>query len=101
MPVFLVRAHLPDLRATDLDAVVARVATASEQLNHEGFRIRCLHSTYVPTDGWLGCLYQADTHDEVRLATESAVMPFDDIVEAVIYGGHAAFHQGGKRSNAH
>lgn len=99
--MFLVRAKLPNTRVVDVRATVARVATATEQLNREGFRIRRLHSTYVPADGWLGCLYEADTQAEVELATQRAVMPFDEIVEAVLYGDNAENHRGGAHSNVH
>lgn len=92
MPVFLVRAQLPELDVTDLRAALARVVSAVDQLNREGFRIRYRYSTYIPSDSWLGCLYEADTRAEVKLATERAVMPFDDIVEAVLYGDHAEIY---------
>jgi hypothetical protein len=64
-------------------AAVTRAVTAAHELRREGFRITYLDSTYVPEDGWLGCLYRADNQDETRLAIERAVLPFDDIVEAV------------------
>jgi len=94
VPVYLVRTHLPEATADDVRSGVARVVDAAAQLSHEGFRIRCVDSTYVPCDGWLGCLYEADTSVEVRLATERAVLPFDDIVEVVRYGGTADIYQG-------
>lgn len=95
MAVFLVQTRLPDASVDDVRAVVGRVADAVKQLTSEGFRICWLDSTFVLADGWLGCLYEADTATEVRLATERAVMPFDDIVEAIRYGGPAVTHLGG------
>jgi hypothetical protein len=95
MPVYLVRTHLPDTRVDDVRAAIARVSTAVRQLGQEGFRIRCLTSTYIPVDGWLGCLYEADSPAEVELATERAVMPFDDIVDAVHFGASADNHRDG------
>lgn len=95
MPVYLVRTHLPDTRVDDVHAAITRAVTAAGQLSREGFRIRCLTSTYTPADGWLGCLYEADSPAEVKLATERAVMPFDDIVEAVHFGPHADNHREG------
>lgn len=92
MSVFLVRTHLPDTSVGDVRAGVARVAVAATRLRSEGFRIRFLDSTYVPEDGWLGCLYEADTATEVKLATERAVMPFEDIVEVIRCGAGAVTH---------
>lgn len=100
MPVYLVRSRLPNTRVVDVHAAIARSVAAVVQLSREGFRIRCLTSTYIPDDGWLGCLYEADSPAEVRLATERAVMPFDDIVEAVHFGA-SADHQRKGHTDAH
>lgn len=89
MPVYLVRSRLPGASAADVRAAAARAAAAAEQLRRDGFRIQYLDGTFVPEDGWLGCLYHADSPIEARLATERAVLPFDDIVEAIRYE-HAA-----------
>jgi hypothetical protein len=97
VPVFLVRTRLPEATADDVRSGVARVEAVTEQLRREGFRIRCLDSTFVPSDGWLGCLYEADTAVEVRLATERAVLPFDDIVDVIRYG--VDVHQGKDATN--
>ena len=84
--MFLVRAYLPDATAADVRAAAARAAGSAAQMHREGFRIRYLDTIYVPEDSWLGCLYEVDSAAEARLATERAVLPFDDIVEAVRYG---------------
>lgn len=89
MPTFLVRARLPEATSADIRAAVARVADSAGQLRREGFRIHCVHTTYVPADGWLGCLYEADSAVEVKYAVERAVLPFDDIVEATCPGPDA------------
>lgn len=81
--MYLVRTYLPDTTADDVRASVRRVLEAAAQLRREGFGIRCIDTTHVPADGWLGCLYEADNADEVRLAVERAVLPFDDIVEVI------------------
>ena len=91
MPVYLVRAHLPDTRLNDVRAAIARVHAAVGELSREGFRIQCLTTTYTSVDGWLGCLYEADSPAEVELATERAVLPFDDIVDAVHFGASADY----------
>src|SRR5258706_11906320 len=85
MPVYLVRCSLPGAGAGDLQAAVDRAAHAAGQMVLEGFRIHYLQSTYVPLDGWFGCLYDADSARDARLANERAAIPFDEIVEAVRY----------------
>jgi hypothetical protein len=89
VPAYLVRTYLQEASDDDVRSCLSRVAEATQQLSREGFRIRRLDSIYVPSDGWLGCLYEADTAVEVRLATERAVMPFDEIVEVVRYDDEA------------
>jgi hypothetical protein len=86
MAVFLARAQLPGTSPTDIESGIDRLSASTAQLRAEGFRIQFLGGTYVPSDGWLGSLYAADTTAEVRLALERAVMPFDEIVEAARYG---------------
>jgi hypothetical protein len=85
MPVFLVRSSLHAVTAADLQAAADRAASAASGMALEGFRIRYLQSTYVPVDGWFGCLYEADNAHDVQLANERAAIPFDDVVEAVRY----------------
>jgi uncharacterized protein DUF4242 len=85
MPVFLVRSSLPDVSAGDLQAAADRAAGTAGRMGLEGFRIRYLQSTYVPADGWFGCLYEADDARDVRLANERAAIPFEGVVEAVLY----------------
>lgn len=97
--MYLVRARLPEATSADIRAGAARIADTTGQLRREGFRIHCIHTDYVPTDGWLGCLYEADNPVEVKLAVERAVMPFDDIVEAIYHGPSAATNHGEKTND--
>jgi hypothetical protein len=85
MPVYLVRSTLPGAAAGDLQAAADRAAHVTTRMGLEGFRIRYLQSTYVPVDGWFGCLYEADSSRDVLLASERAAIPFDEVVEAVPY----------------
>lgn len=95
--MYLVRARLPEATSADIRAGVARIADSAGQLRREGFRIHCIHTTYVPADGWLGCLYQADSAVEVKVAVERAVLPFDEIVEAICPGPGAETDHGENR----
>lgn len=85
MPVYLVRGTIPAVSPRELRAAVDRAKYVAGQMGREGFRIRYLQSTYVPSDGWFGSLYEADDARDVRLANERAAVPFDDVVEAVRY----------------
>jgi hypothetical protein len=85
MPVFLVRSSLPAASTGDLQDAADRAADAASRMVLQGFRIQYLQSTYVPADGWFGCLYEADTVRDVRLANDRAAIPFVDVVEAVRY----------------
>lgn len=87
MPVYLVRGTILTVSPAQLRAAVERARQVAGQMGREGFRIRYLHSTYVPADGWFGSLYEADDARDVRLANERAAVPFDDVVEAVRYAG--------------
>lgn len=89
MPVYLVRARVPNATAADIAAAAERAATSAAELHREGFGIRYVDTIYVPADDWLGCMYDADTAAAARLATERAVLPFDDIAEAIRYAAPA------------
>lgn len=96
MPSYLVRSQLSDAADQDVRAAVERIADAAWQLRREGFRIRYIDTTYVPAEGWLGCRFDADNAVEVKLAVERAVLPFDDIVEAICLGVRADVNHGGR-----
>ena len=85
MPVYLVRCSLPGAGADELQAAADRAADAAGRMRLDGFRIQYLQSTYVPLDGWFGCLFEADSARDAQLANERAAVPFDEVVEAVRY----------------
>lgn len=86
MDVFLVRRSLPDVTDAALRAAVQRCRTHAEELARSGHRVRYLGCTYVAADGSCGCVYEASSADVVRLATERAAVPYDEIVPAVWLG---------------
>ena len=86
MDVYLVRRTLPDVPAGAVRAAVQRLRTAADELAHEGHHVRYLGSAYVAADRFLGCVYQAGSVEVVRLATERAAVPYDDIASAVVLG---------------
>lgn len=86
MEVFLVRRSLPDVTTAELLGAVERCRVQAEELARAGHHIRYLGSTYVAADGFCGCVYEAGSADVVRLATERAAVPYDEIVPAVMVG---------------
>jgi hypothetical protein len=95
MRLYLVRSSLLGVAAADLRAAADRAAEAAQRMSREGFRIHYLESTHVAADGWFGSLYETDGVRDVRLATERAAIPFDDIVEATRYANGSEPHLGG------
>jgi maleate cis-trans isomerase len=86
MDVFLVRRTLPDVSDEELRDAVQRCRNEAEELARAGHQVRYLGCTYVAADGFCGCVYEASSADVVRLATERAAVPYDDIVSAVLLG---------------
>jgi hypothetical protein len=89
MRLYLVRSSLLGIGAADLRAAAVRAAEAAHRMSREGFRIHYLESTHVLVDGWFASLYETDSVGDVRLATERAAIPFDDIVEVERYSGES------------
>jgi Protein of unknown function (DUF4242) len=86
MNVFLVRRSLADVPDTALRAAIQRCQDHAEELARSGHRIRYLGCGYVAADGFCGCVYEAGSADTVRLATERAAVPYDEIVPVVLPG---------------
>jgi Protein of unknown function (DUF4242) len=83
---FLVRRNLAGISAAELHAAVLRVADTAAQMSREGHELRHLHSTYL-ADGFCACLFDAPSKHVVRLASERAAVPYDDISPATHLSG--------------
>jgi hypothetical protein len=86
MRVFLVRRRLPDMADHAIDAAVQRCRSHAEELAAAGHHVRYLGCAYVAADGFCGCVYEASSADVVRLATERAAVPYEDIVPVTTPG---------------
>ena len=86
MDVYLVRRILADVPAGAVHAAVERIRRCAEELAREGHHVRYLGSAYVAADGFCGCVYEAGSVEVVRLATERAAVPYEDIAPAVVLG---------------
>jgi len=80
MNMFLVRRSLPDLAASAIRAAVQRCRNHAEELAATGHHIRYVGCAYVAADGFCGCVYEASSVEVVRLATERAAVPYDQII---------------------
>jgi Protein of unknown function (DUF4242) len=83
---FLVRRTLAGIPAAELRAAVRRVADTTAQMAREGHELRLLHSTYL-ADGFCACVFDAPSLHVVRLASERAAVPYDDISPATHLSG--------------
>ena len=85
MASFLVEAYTP--QDTSLEDVERRAGHAADQLSRAGRCVRYLRSIYVAEDEICFHLFDADSAEEVRLASDHARLDAQRIVEAVEIGG--------------
>lgn len=78
---FLVERYLPDLAARDVDALLARIASAGPSMQ-ERFGVRHIRSVVIPEDDACVCAYEAPDAEAVRLANDDAGLPVDRVVAA-------------------
>jgi Protein of unknown function (DUF4242) len=83
MGMFLVRRSLPDLADQAIRAALERCGTHAEELAATGHHVRYIGCAYVAADGFCGCVYEATSVETVRLATERAAVPYDEIVAVI------------------
>jgi hypothetical protein len=80
--LFLVRRHLPAVGDGALRAAIERCRVHADELARTGHRIRYVGCARAD-DGFCGWLYEAGSADVVRLATERAAVPYDEILPVV------------------
>jgi hypothetical protein len=83
MEMFLVRRRLPAVPADAVRAAAERCRVHAEELARTGHHIRYVGSASAE-DGFCGCLYEASSPDVVRLATERAAVPYEEIIRVVL-----------------
>ena len=79
MTLFLVRRSLPAVGKAAVHAAIHRCRAEAEALAGIGHHIRYLGCACAD-DGFCGCVYEAASADVVRLATERAAVPYDEIL---------------------
>lgn len=83
MNVYLVRRSLAGVAEPEILAAVDRVSESVLQMPAHGHQISYLSCTYVPGDGWCGCLFAASSDAVVQLVNERAAAPYEDIMPAL------------------
>jgi len=81
MKSYLVEAYMP--AATPLDEIERRATQAADDVSVEGHQVRYERSIYVAEDEICFYLFDADSVDAVRLASERADLRPQRIVEAI------------------
>ena len=61
----------------------AALAEASRRLTAHGQPIHYLRCTYVPDQGRLMCLFEAESADAVRVVNENAQAPYSSIASVL------------------
>jgi hypothetical protein len=74
---------LPPTQLVDLRTVQRALDEAGRRLTADGHRVRCLYSTFVPTQHRWVCLFSADGVDTVRKTYEIAQLPVPRVEPAL------------------
>ena len=86
---FLVECYSPGVRRDDVESAAERTAAVCERLRTEGVFVEYEGAIFVPGDEVVLHLFNSDSADAVREASERAALPFERILETVaIAGGH-------------
>lgn len=86
MPNYLVEVYRGSHRGEQLARVGGRARAAAEALTRQGTPVRFLGSIAVPDDEMCFHLYEAASPGTVNLATRSASIPAERVVEAMWFG---------------
>ena len=83
MTEFVVQLYASRDDAVALSRVTERVRHAAEELGREGTVVRYMTRIFVPEDETCLLLYEADTAETVRAATDRAGLAVERISEAI------------------
>ena len=83
MTVFMVERDLTGLTMEQLAGAQKAAIETSNKFTAEGKPVRYIRSTYVTGDARCMCLFESDSQDLVKDVNETAVLPFNNIVEAL------------------
>ena len=80
---FIVDWVLSPAQPVDLSTAQRAIDEAGRRLTEQGEQVRCLHSTYVPTQRRWVCVFVASSEDAVRKTHEIAQLPVPHIEAAL------------------
>jgi uncharacterized protein DUF4242 len=83
MPEFVVELYVARTDATAIRAAARRARLAAQELTVLGTPVRYLRSIFIPEDETCFLLYEAASHDAVRVAVARAHLPSERIAEVV------------------
>jgi hypothetical protein len=83
MPTYLVDRDLPGVTLVELAEAQGRLLAAVEQTAQTGQAVRYLHSTFVPGESHLMCLFEASSAAVVMKVNEAARFPLLRVIEAL------------------
>jgi hypothetical protein len=81
--LFLVERSLPEVGTEDLRACRTVLVETCRRLARRGHLVRYLRSILAPAEGRCFCLFEAPDPETVRLANETAQLPFARIYAVV------------------
>lgn len=83
MAIYMADRHLPGTTLEWLLAAQNAAIMTSRRFTHAGRPVRFIRTSWVPSEGHVMCLFEADNPQSVRDVNEAAGFPFTRIVEAI------------------
>ena len=82
---FLAERYWPGIDAADAQGAMRRIGAQIEVLTREGSPVQAIACTHVPHEQVVLCVVRATSADVVAELGRRADVPFDRIVDAVVY----------------
>jgi hypothetical protein len=83
MTVYMVERDLKGIAMEDLAGAQKAVIAKAAEMRGSGTDIRCIRSTFAPTDGRCTRLFEAGAEGDVRRLNDDAGLPYRRVVEAM------------------
>ncbi len=87
MKIFVLETYVPGLDQTTASRTAASLSAATAKLRTRGATIELLHSFAVLGEETCFSLFSATTHADVQTAAQLAQIGYDQLAEAIYYGG--------------
>lgn len=83
MPIYLVDRDLPGVTLIEIAEAQRRLLAAIERKAQTGRAVRYIHSTFVPGEAHMMCLFEAPNAASVMELNEEARFPLLRVIEAL------------------